>query len=175
MLYKLNTTLAKAICSLKRRHKIYPRFFEDNQSISLVRLPFLDFCLVFFLSINQLNLRFRFCLQPLNLYKCFHTETIIGFLSIQRYSTTTFLKDTPKKFSITNFKYIDLNSFKSFKSFFILNNIRKENGKFRFLLKNIIADPVFLIYSYKTIINNTNDMKPFELINNIVLHKINIH
>lgn len=161
MLYKLETTLAKAIYSLKRRHNIYLHFFENN--------PFI------FRSINQLNLRFKFCLQPLNLYPCFHTKTIIRFLSIQSYFTSTFLEDTPKKFSIANFKYIDLNNFKSFKSFFILNNIRKENGKFRFLLKNIIADPVFLIYSYKTIINNTNDIKPFELINLMTLQKINIH
>jgi hypothetical protein len=109
------------------------------------------------------------------LYKCFRTKKLIGFLNIQYYSTTTLLKDTPKKFSIVNFKYIDLNNFKFFKSFFILNNIRKKNGKFRSLLTTIIADPVFLIYSYKTIINHTNDMKPFELINNIALHKINIH
>lgn len=180
MLHKLNTTLAKAICSLKRRHRIYPCFLKIL-NLSLVRLQFLYFLLgrefssKIFLSINQLNLRFRFCLQPLNLYKCFHTKTLIRFLSIRSYSTNTFLKDTPKKFSITNFKYIDLNNFKSFKSFFILNNIRKENSKFRFLLKNIIADPIFLIYSYKTIIYNINDATPFELINNSTLRKINIH
>ena len=181
MLHKLTTTLAKGICSLKRRHKIYPCFFEDSPFVSRVRLTFLNFCLQRnfssknFLSTNQLNLRFRFCLQPLNLDKCVYTKALIGFLNTQCYSTPTFLKNIPKTFSITNFKYIDLNNFKSFKSFFILNNIRKENNKFRFLLKNIVANPIFLIYSYKTIINNTNNMTPFELINNITLRKINIH
>jgi hypothetical protein len=181
MLHKFNTTLAKGIYSLKRRHKIYQCFFEDNQYISLVRLTFLYFCLQKsfssknFLLMSQLNLRFRFCLQPLNLYKCVSTKTLIGFLNTQYYSNTTFLKKNPKKFSITNFKYIDLNNFESFKSFFLLNNIKKENNKFRFLLKNIIANPLFLIYSYKTIVNNTNNITPFELINNITLRKINIH
>lgn len=161
MLYKPNTTLAKAIYSLKRRHKIYLHFFKNNRSV--------------FLSVNQQNLRFKFCLQPLNLYQYSHKKTIIEFLNIQYYFTNTFLKNTPKKFSITSFKYIDLNNFKSFKSFFILNNIKKKNGKFRSILKNIVADPIFLIYSYKTIINNTNNIKPFELINTLTLHKINIH
>lgn len=180
MLSKLNTTLAKGICGLKRRHKIYRCFFEDKQSVSLVGLVLLYFYLQKsfssknFLSINQLNLRLTFCLQPLNLYKCLHTETLVRFLKTQYYSTAL-LKNTRKNFSITDFKHIDLNNFESFKSFFILNNIRKKNNKFRFLLKNIVANPIFLIYSYITIIYNTNNMTPFELINNITLSKTNIH
>lgn len=69
-------------------------------------------------------------------------------------------------------KSIDLNTFKTYKPFFLLNNLIKLDGKFRRLLKNIISEPIFLIFSYLTIkcfINNFSQKKV-----NVMFNGINI-
>lgn len=69
-------------------------------------------------------------------------------------------------------KRINLFNLKSYKPFFILRNLKKENGKFRYLLKNVISEPLFLIFAYKTIINITSSMKLSNLISKITLNAI---
>ena len=54
-----------------------------------------------------------------------------------------------------------MNYLKDQKSFILLKNLKKNNGKFRYLLKNVIAEDNFLLYVYKTMIiipNHTIDL-----------------
>jgi len=89
-------------------------------------------------------------------------------------SNDTFLKDILNKHLPIVFKRIDLFNLESYKPFFILRNLKKDNGKFRYLLKNVISEPLFLIYAYRTIVNVTDNITGFDLINQITLNEMDI-
>ena len=78
-----------------------------------------------------------------------------------RNSGDTSSKDMLNKYLPIVFKRIDLFNLESYKPFFILRNLRKGNGKFRYLLKNVISEPLFLIYAYRVIASVTGNMTPF--------------
>ena len=58
--------------------------------------------------------------------------------------------------------------------FVLLKNLRKNNGKFRYLLKNIVAEKLFLIYAYKTMVIIPNYIIHLDFIDKTFLKKINI-
>jgi len=91
-----------------------------------------------------------------------------------RNSINTFFKNIWNKHLPNVSNRIDLFNLKSYKPFFILTNLKKENGKFRYLLKNVISEPLFLICAYKTIPNATIGLTSFSLINKITLNRIDI-
>lgn len=71
-------------------------------------------------------------------------------------------------------KRIHLYNLESYKSFFILRNLKKKNSKFRYLLKNVISEPLFLIYAYKIIASKSGNMTPSDLISKTTLDGIDI-
>lgn len=71
-----------------------------------------------------------------------------------------------------NKNYFNIYNLESYKSFFILNNLTKKNEKFRYLLKNIISEPLFLIYAYKTL-TKLNYNVSYDLISKNILNGIN--
>ena len=58
--------------------------------------------------------------------------------------------------------------------FILLKNLRKNNGKFRYLLRNVIAEKLFLIYAYKTMVISPNYIIHLDFINKSLTQKINI-
>jgi retron-type reverse transcriptase len=73
------------------------------------------------------------------------------------------------------FKQINIHKLESYKSFFILKNLKKKNNKFRYLLKNVISEPLFLIYAYRTIQNTLGDMTLCDLTSKTALNNIDIN
>lgn len=73
---------------------------------------------------------------------------------------------------IINWKRINLNIVETYKPFFILNNLIKINGKFRWIFRDIISEPIFLIFSFLTLKNNKNNFELSYL--NIKLNNINV-
>lgn len=69
-------------------------------------------------------------------------------------------------------KPIDLNQIETYKPFFILNNLIQLDGKFRRLLKDIISEPIFLIFSYLTLRNALGNLMRVKL--NFMLNKMNV-
>ena len=61
-----------------------------------------------------------------------------------------------------------------YKFFFIFSNLKKENNKYKYLLKNIIFKLLFLFYAYKVNVNVPNNITLFDLVSKIILNKINI-
>lgn len=91
---------------------------------------------------------------------------------ISNYSTTSFPKKNSNHYLPLFKNSFNVYSLESYKSFFILNNLTKKNEKFRYLLKNIISEPLFLIYAYKTL-NQTNKNISYDLISKNILNGIN--
>lgn len=69
-------------------------------------------------------------------------------------------------------KPIDLNKIETYKPFFILNNLIKLGGKFRWLLKDIISEPLFLIFSYLSIENAQGNITQDKF--NVTLDYLNV-
>lgn len=69
-------------------------------------------------------------------------------------------------------KQIDLYNLKFYKPFFRLRNLKKNSDKFRYILKNVISEPLFLFYTYKDIINNSNRATMFKINNKITCKHI---
>lgn len=58
--------------------------------------------------------------------------------------------------------------------FILLKNLKKNNGKFRYLLKNVIAEKSFLLYAYKTMITPPNYIADLEYKDKTLTKGINI-
>lgn len=66
------------------------------------------------------------------------------------------------------------NNLESQTPFLLLKNLRKNNGKFRYLLKNIIAEKLFLIYAYKTMFIIPNYFIHLDFTDKIILKGVNV-
>lgn len=71
------------------------------------------------------------------------------------------------------FQKINVYNLKSYKFFFILQNLKRNNSKYESLLKNIISEPLFLIYVYKAILDRKNHIAFKDLSHKAVLKEIN--
>lgn len=58
--------------------------------------------------------------------------------------------------------------------FILLKNLKKNDGKFRYLLKNVIAEENFLLYAYKTMIIIPNYIIHLDFIDETLTKRINI-
>jgi hypothetical protein len=85
-----------------------------------------------------------------------------------------FSKDILNKRLPIVFKQINLFNLELYKPFFILRNLKKDNGKFRYLLKNVISEPLFLMYAFKTIANMMDNTLAFNLNSKIILDGMDI-
>lgn len=71
-------------------------------------------------------------------------------------------------------KQNDLNYLSDQTPFILLKNLKKNNGKFRYLLKNVIAEKKFLMYAYKTMVIIPNYISHLHSKNNILTKEINV-
>lgn len=63
------------------------------------------------------------------------------------------------KNDLINWKFLNLDNIEIYRPFFVLMNLIKINGKFRWLFRDIISEPLFLIFSFYTLKNNINNFK----------------
>lgn len=54
---------------------------------------------------------------------------------------------------LINWKLLNLDNIEMYKPFFVLTNLVRINGKFRWLFRDIISEPLFLIFSFLTLKN----------------------
>ena len=78
------------------------------------------------------------------------------------------------KYLSIKFNKIDIYNLELYKPFFILKNLKKIEGKYRYLLKNIISELLLLMYAYKSIASVLGNLILADLMRNIILDNINI-
>lgn len=85
--------------------------------------------------------------------------------------STTFFKT---KICFTVSKRSNSNYLRVQSPFVLIQNLRKYNGKFRYLLANIIAETFFLMYSYKTLFITPNYSVYLNFIDKTITEGINV-
>lgn len=88
--------------------------------------------------------------KTLSSEKCLWSKALIGHLRFQRYFSS-YSRDISNKFIPPIYKPIGLYNVQSYKSFFLLRNLRKANRKFKYLqiisLNFIFYSSIFLFKS----------------------------
>jgi hypothetical protein len=92
----------------------------------------------------------------------------------RRILLANYTQDFFKKYYFVTFKRNNSNGLNNQAPFLLLKNLKKNNGKFKYLLKRIIAETFFLLYAYKTIITIPNYLTQFDLVYKTITEEINV-